>query len=207
MKNKIFNFLLSKTKIFNFFRIFICSPSGKNSTPKKKFTERETLRHAGRDRVLQMMASQGKGLRKQDWLFKKILGVLWEISPQPSPPQQKNPKALCQGGGDPCPAILKMFSRSHKKKRVGYCMCGGSRTHEFSWEFLYSRGGGSSWGFCTSSSSGRPAGPLGFLYSWVLLMFCLGTLSGGPPLGEPSCTGTSPTMSWFLFAQNLRAAS
>jgi hypothetical protein len=37
------------------------------------------------------------------------------------------------------------------------------------------------------------AGPWGFLYSWVLLMFGLGTLlSDGPPLGEPTCTGNLP---------------
>jgi hypothetical protein len=52
--------------------------------------------------------------------------------------------------------------------------------------------------------AGRPLG--------VPVLMCspdvrFGRLSGGPPLGEPSCTGTSPTMSWFLFAQNLRAAS
>jgi hypothetical protein len=70
------------------------------------------------------MASQGKGLRKHDWVIFNFL-VYFERS-HPTPPQQKNPKALCQGEEILGLAILKC-SRVPIKKRVGYV-----------WRFLYS---------------------------------------------------------------------
>jgi hypothetical protein len=79
-------------------------------------------------------------------------------------------------------------------------MCGGSCTREYSWVWALSQvtlGSSCTHGFSPEVFAHRQVAgrPLGFLYSWVLLMFGLRTLSGGPPLGEPTCTGTSPTMS------------
>ncbi len=145
----------------------MCSPSCQNST-QKKIIHCNRRRPRQRERDLEMMASQGKGLRKHDWVIFNF-SVYFERS-HPTPPQQKNPKALCQGGGDPRPAILKC-SHVPIKKRVGYV-----------WRFLYS------WVLLgLGTVSGDPGK---FLYSRVLPWGFRTSSSGRPALGVPVLMGS-----------------
>jgi hypothetical protein len=87
-------------------------------------------------------------------------------TPTPPHPNRRTLRHYYARGRRSSSCYFEIFSRSHKKESR---LCVEVPVLVSSPEV---------WAHTVSSSSGRP---LGFLYSWVLLMFGLGTLSGGLP--------------------------
>ncbi len=139
--------------------------------PKKKNSLKE--RHWGRqgETVLQMMASQGKGLRKQDWLLKKFWVYFERSHPSPAHPNRRTLRHYARGAPPILYVPMEIFlfyetgEKGRNQKWVVYIM-GGSSTPKI-WE--------------------HPWAP------------ALGCRSFRSMQGECNCTGTSPTTKWVKF--------